>query len=152
MARSGKKKSTVPRSIDYREFISQVRLVALSIERGAFNVDRERFFNELEGEKGKYLISAAYKVAKVGKDFFDTLSSFDVSTDAAPGREPSLRIVCSVSAHFHCPGRVDPQSCERFANSEMKLIVWPFFRQFAFDATSRMSIPPVAIPLSTELE
>ena len=67
--------------------------------------------------------------------------------------ETGLSIGCVYQAHFHADDVIgNRELAKEFAQSEMRLILWPYFRQFAFETSARMSVPPITVPLTTELE
>jgi preprotein translocase subunit SecB len=69
--------------------------------------------------------------------------------DKKSSSPPAIAVECTYVAHFHCDGcEVTREFAERFTQSELRLVVWPYFRQFVNDATARMAIQPIVIPFS----
>jgi preprotein translocase subunit SecB len=64
--------------------------------------------------------------------------------------ESPLVIECTFDAHFHVEAHMAEGFAKQFTESDMRLVLWPYFRQYVFDTTARMAIPPVLVPLSTE--
>jgi len=63
--------------------------------------------------------------------------------------EKLLGINATFTANFHCRGPfVTKNHATKFAVSESRLVFWPYFRQVVSDATSRMAIKPITVPLA----
>jgi len=60
---------------------------------------------------------------------------------------PTLVIEALYETHFHCKAPTQREPAERFVASELRLIMWPYFRELVFDLCGKMSIPPITIPL-----
>ncbi len=64
---------------------------------------------------------------------------------------PSMQLATTFDLHFHAEG-ITKALVDTFSNAEFRFIVWPYFREYVSDVSSRMYIPPIIIPLSTEQE
>jgi hypothetical protein len=73
-----------------------------------------------------------------------------LKTDGGEEVHP-LHIECSFSALFHLGAPCDGKSADHFANTEAKLIFWPYLRHFISDISYRMAINPLVIPLITSV-
>jgi preprotein translocase subunit SecB len=148
-----KKKSTADsRTKSYEEFVRGLRLIILALRSSSSRIDRQEFFRATEEEKptAERKISANYEVEQIGEDFFDAIGKFTLTVRAAGAGEALLTVECAFEAHFHTKGGPDKEFAKRFTESEFRLVVWPYFRQFVSDMTARMYIPPIIPPLSTE--
>jgi hypothetical protein len=101
-----------------------------------------------EAGQAERRITADYALLDIGDDYLDTEVSFALT---AGGKEssPVLRLTCSFEAHLHSGVHLDKRFADQFVESELRLIAWPYFRQFVFDTTARMMIPPVIVPFAT---
>jgi len=103
----------------------------------------------LQKEKGltqEYVTE--YKVADHTKKHFDCEGKFVVIVTNA--KNQSLLTVQAVfTVHMHSKQEADHKFVERFSQSELKLILAPYARNFVTDITARMSVPPVVIPLAS---
>lgn len=86
----------------------------------------------------------------VTKDSFNASAKLSLTMeDKANPASPAVLVECTYIAHFHCDGcEITKDLAERFTKSELRIVVWPYFRQFVNDATSRMAIQPIVIPFS----
>ena len=87
---------------------------------------------------------------EVTKSFFNASAKLSlIMEDKTSPASPAVIVECIYIAHFHCEGcEITKDLAERFTQSELRLVVWPYFRQFVTDATSRMAIQPIVIPFS----
>ena len=83
---------------------------------------------------------------------FDAIGDFKLTVQDPKTDKAALKIDAQYAAHFQGKKPIDRVLAERFVKSELKLVMWPFFRQFVFDTTGRMAIRPITVPLSTEIE
>jgi preprotein translocase subunit SecB len=63
-----------------------------------------------------------------------------------------MKIECSFSALFELQGPGTTEAAERFANTEAKLVFWPYLRHFVSDISYRMAVAPILLPLTTSAE
>ena len=143
------KKMSTGTEMVYRNFLDNVELYALGLEKLTANLERAAYF-DATSEKGEEVIRAIttkFVVSDFDGDHFDIDGSFDLSFKLEDGA-PLLSIEASYSAHFHPrEGSFIKKHAEKFASAEARLIFWPYFRQTIADTTSRMHIRPVTIPL-----
>jgi hypothetical protein len=69
-----------------------------------------------------------------------------VLTDTKNDKE-ALRVKATFEGHFHGASPIQREHAERFVSSELRVVVWPYFRQFISDTTARMSVRPIFIPV-----
>lgn len=149
MPQKKKKVATELATADYREFVTSLQLIALSLKRSESVLDRESYFEALESKKKLTKeVSGAFKLEECGNDYFDAIAEYKLNVQARTGA-PLLKLSCCFEAHFHTSKSVNNKFVRQFAEADISLIVWPYFRQFVSDMTSRMAIPPLTVPLST---
>jgi hypothetical protein len=152
MSKKKKNISTSPSTDkEYNDFIKNLKLIALGLGSSSSKLERGNLIR-LRDKKDAELrkITAVYEVSSSSDDHFDLEGKFNFSCADRQGGESPLVIECRIDAHFHGKRPVNKEFAKRFAESEFRFVVWPFFRQFVFDMTARMAIPPVAIPLSDD--
>jgi hypothetical protein len=136
----------------YTEFLRSLRIAALGLQRASANLDRAGLARLRTREKKKdnevRKITGTYDLVSAYDDHFDLSASFQFSVSDRQSGETPLVIDCTFGAHFHGEKHLNRALAERFAQSEFRFVVWPFFRQFVYDTTARMSIPPLTLPLS----
>jgi preprotein translocase subunit SecB len=112
-------------------------------------LNRDQFWELDDKKQGVRRISADYQLLEVRKSFFNVSAKFKMSVEDKQGTSTALLIECEYGAHFHYAESADAKEfAQRFTESELRLIVWPYFRQFVNDVTGRMTIPPILVPLS----
>jgi preprotein translocase subunit SecB len=147
-----KKKKHIPTdSKGYERFLKSLDLVALGQESATYHLARSAYARlQKAKDRGVRKITAEYEVAQFNPEFFDVKASFKLTIEDQDKKELPLAIQCSFGSHFHGERPLDEQFARRFAKSEFRFLVWPFFRQFVFDVTGRMAIRPITIPLSED--
>jgi hypothetical protein len=135
---------------NYDTFLKSVRLFIIALDNVSGALDRDRYWGS-RNKKGRMVraIDATYEARDVQRDHFDVVARMEIAITNEKDDTELVKISCQYSAHFHAR-QVNLRTAERFANSEAKLIFWPYFRQIVSDVSSRMSIPPVTVPLSFE--
>lgn len=149
---SKKQEHAKQRSKSYGDFVRNLHLAALGLTRSSCQLNRDQYYGRIVGKKSNAArtISSNYKLGDVDEDFFDARASFKLTIQAKKAKAPDLVIECAFDAHFHGQSPIDRKMAERFIAADLRVVVWPYLRQFVYDITSRMVIPPVVVPLSVE--
>jgi hypothetical protein len=141
----------MPIDESYPKFLRGLRPVALGLKssRAALNRAAYQRLNRKEGRNRTVRsLRDNYEVERVKLDFFDVVGRVELDIRARGDKKSSLAVECEFEAHFHCEVKVTKEFAERFAQSELRVFMWPYFRQFVSDTTARMSVRPVLIPLA----
>jgi len=135
----------------YEEFLRSVKPIALGLVECSSRLDREAL-GQMAARKnnGVRLISTEYQLTAAEGGYFDATGKFSLAVAEKTKATPALAIQCTYETHFHCKAPVEKKLAERFTASELRLVLWPYFRELVFDLSGKMSIPPIAIPLTTE--
>jgi preprotein translocase subunit SecB len=133
---------------NYEKFLRGLRLSGFGLEKCSAELDRAEYF-ELELKDRQNQITAHYGLTDIEKGFFNTSSDFILKVVDKNTSSVAFSVTCQFVGHFHFEGVVDVEHAEKFAQSELRLIVWPYFRQYVSDLTARMSLPPLIIPLQS---
>ena len=136
----------------YEEFLHDLRLIDISLTSSRSDLEMSAYVDVVEHpKKVKRTLSASYELEFVGDNFFSATAKLSAAIHLPlSGDGDAVKIECAYRLHFHCRGPAEEQYAKRFADSGVRLLIWPYFRQFVSDMTARMSIPPITIPLSTE--
>jgi len=137
-------------SQDYAEFLRTVKLVALALANCSASLDRGPYIEQSARAKSTRHISADYELDEVRKNAFDVAAGFKLAVTNKANTSKPLTIECRFLGHFHCKPEASRELQERFAQSEARLIFWPYFRELVSDLTAKMYIQPILVPLSTE--
>ena len=98
-------------------------------------------------------LQTKFKIVNVDVEIdVDALADFHLTVRSAQGNNVAESIECAFETHFRADCESVKIHTEHFAESDYRTIIFPFFRQFVFDTTSRMSIPPIVVPLSGTME
>jgi len=145
-----KKSSLTNRDQQYASFLKGIKLLGFGILESHATQNREGYVELYEGKKLTRKISANYSTMEVEKEFFNASAKLTLTMgDKKESQKPVVTVECTYVAHFHCDTcQITKDLAERFTKSELRLVVWPYFRQFVNDMTARMGIQPVLIPFS----
>lgn len=138
--------------LTYETFLRSVKLYVLALDEVQAKLDREKYWEHSKiSDSVTREIGATYVSAEVEEDHFNVEAKFELTISAKADKSVMLEIKCHYSAHFHViEGRNSKEAAERFAKSEAKIIVWPYFRSLVSDITARMHIPPITIPITLD--
>ena len=145
-----KQNTKIGTETSYKKFLNQIDLYALGLDSISADIKREPYAAAHADESSEIVreIKSHFKLIEFGEGYFDVSASFTLRIKIRD-EEDLLFIRASFTAHFH--SRDLPQIEEhanRFAQSEARLIFWPYFRQLVADTTARMHIRPITIPIS----
>jgi preprotein translocase subunit SecB len=145
-----KKSSLTNRDRQYALFLKGIKLLGFGMQESRTTQDRAAYVVLFEKNRLARRISTEYHTMEVEKTHFN--ASAKLSLTMADKRDPVSPVIvveCTYVAHFHCEGcEIGRDMAERFTQSELRFVVWPYFRQFVNDATARMAIQPILIPFS----
>jgi preprotein translocase subunit SecB len=145
-----KKTSPSRRDQQYASFLKGIRLLGFGLQESHTAQNRTLYAELYEKSRLARRISTEYRTVEVEKEFFNATAKLTLTVEDKKGPAPPAVIVeCTYMAHFHCDGcQITRELAERFTESELRLVVWPYFRQFVNDATAKMTIDPILIPFS----
>jgi hypothetical protein len=129
----------------YEAFVQNLEVFTIGLVSCECKIDRKAFFDIKQRIQS---FSHEYELTKHGADYFDATGRFSVGVTDAKDSPPVLTVQCSFQAHIHGKGPISKQHAERFANSELKLVMVPFARQFVANISNQMAVPPVILPLT----
>ena len=127
-----------------------LELFVVALDASTCHIQRGAFFEALQKKKLVRNIDTAFSVAEVEAKHFDGIGRFDLTISNLES-DPFVSISCTFEAHVHASSAFPQEFAERFAQSELRLVLTPYARNFISDLTARMAIPPVTIPFSTRL-
>lgn len=133
----------------YEDFLKSLQLIALGLIRSSSELDLEAYLQAPRG-KGRNIgntISTNYQLERLEKEFFESSAKLRLVMEDKKNNVKLLQIECVFLGHFHGKSLLEDGLAERFTDSEFRLVVLPYFRQFVHDLSARMSIPPILIPL-----
>jgi preprotein translocase subunit SecB len=135
----------------YTRFVDELLPIALYMKSSSSLLRRDDFWRVFENEKLAGAVSNRLRVecsaTDVGDSEFNVQSTASLSVVSSEETE-LLTIQCEFDLHFESGRGTTPDYVRQFAQTDARLVIWPYFREFIASMTSRMGIPPVSIPLS----
>lgn len=132
---------------DYTLFLKSVEPIIISLVESSFRVDREQYFNE---ESKRLSIAWQCVPSKVKHNCFDAHATLVVKLGSPkPKSKPSVEITAVFEMHFHGAKPINRAFVDRFADSEVRLVIWPYFREYVSSVSGRMHVPPIVLPFGT---
>jgi hypothetical protein len=146
-----KKSANSARRDNYEAFLRSVRLVAIGLQDCRCHLDRLNYMRVIrERESGLTRINAEYDLTDRGEHNFDAAGRFSFGIENRKTKKVVLSVDCCFESHFHADFDEGNDFPKRFVENEMRLILWPYFRELTSNLTAKMAIRPVVIPLSTD--
>ncbi len=139
-----------PSDNGYEKFLAQVQPFSVDLTSSSASLDRRIFWKLREGKKHTPTqeLMARYGVEHIAGELFDVRAEFKVTIFEPGTKKRVLLVQCVFDAHFHAEKPINKEYVARFAESEFRVVVWPYVRQFVSDTTARMGIPPLFLPIS----
>jgi preprotein translocase subunit SecB len=132
----------------YEGFVQSLRLVGLGLKDTSSSIDRKAFFSlDQKSKRAVTTFEHTYRLTRVEAKYFDSEGRFTLAVAESADAKPALRIECTFQVHIHTDAPFPKSFAEKFSNSELRLILVPYARQFVSGITSQMAIPPVVLPL-----
>jgi preprotein translocase subunit SecB len=132
----------------YAEFIGSLQLNTIYLREAACEIDRDSFWQN-QDQKITYDLSAS--PTKIDDDYFDASATLVVNVVGEKSKTKLIKISAKYDFHVHTK-LASKEFIEKFCGSEVRLIIWPYFREYVSETSSRMYIPPIILPLSDKAE
>jgi len=146
-----KTKSSPTAADPYLEFIRKVHLTGLGMDSASFKIDRPRFPAAYPSPDSVAAeITGHQELTDRKADSFVVLGHYRVTVKGTDGSEV-VELSCSISALFSLDKEVEDAHLQRFTETEVRLVFWPYLRHFVSDSTYRMAIFPLILPLTSEV-
>ncbi len=133
---------------NYSRFLASVDPIIIALVQETFRIDRERY---LKSEREVLRAGIESKLVKLGKDAFDVRTSLVLTATTAPAAKPLIDFRAVYNLHFHGSG-ITEANVKRFVTNELRIVIWPYFRELVNNATARMHVPPIILPVSSRGE
>jgi hypothetical protein len=133
----------------YANFIRSLDLYGLSLAESRFKCDRERYLSERSHE-----IAFTWKAKRTplsgnrkDKRAFNLWAELRLVVTAPKSDEAFFVLSAGFLLHIHSEV-IEAEHIERFCNSEVRILVWPYFREYVSNVCGRAHIPPITLPLT----
>jgi preprotein translocase subunit SecB len=130
-------------SRQYSKFLESLQPFTIALVHEAFRVDRVQY---LEAEKEQISVRLVPRLEQAGDGFFDARATLYLLITKAGEDRPLIRFTATYELHFHA-SHVTEENVERFVASELRIVIWPYFRELVNNASGRMHIPPIILPV-----
>ncbi|HEY7097557.1 MAG TPA: protein-export chaperone SecB [Terriglobales bacterium] len=131
----------------YTEFLQSLELSLIGLTQSNAKVDRARYLSE---ENHSISISWGGKALESGLDHFDVRAELTVKVSKPKTQTYFLELKAVFLLHIHCMKDSPAEYVDRFCNAEVRLMMWPYFREYVTSMCGRMHIPPVFLPLAAK--
>ena len=148
MPQRKQKRTTITADGDYTQFLKAIEPFTIALVESRFRVNRDQYFNERSNK-----LSVAWRCVpvEVGDDYFEADAKLIVrlGSSAARKSKPVMEIIAIFRMHIHAPKPINRVFVDRFADSEVRILIWPYFREYVSSVSGRMHIPPLVLPFGT---
>jgi preprotein translocase subunit SecB len=131
---------------DYAQFLTSLEPSVIALRESTVKGDRDKY---LEAQNHAITIGWKSRSVTLGPEHFDVFADLNLTVSKPKSHGDFLELSATYYLHIHCRKRFPPEYVDRFCNSEIRLIVWPYFREYVTNVCGRMHIPPVFLPLAT---
>lgn len=135
----------------YVQFVKTVHLTSLGMDSANVQIDRDAFAAASSGGNLPVHISGRQDIEKIQASSFSVRGNYSISVKG-PGNTEAFSVQCVYVASFAVEKPVEETQIRRFAENEVRLVFWPYLRHFVSDMSFRMSINPLLLPLTSELQ
>jgi hypothetical protein len=129
---------------NYSKFLSELELFSIALIRSTCRVNRKEYLH-VDDTNVSFKLSS--KSLQVHDSSFDVCSTLRLKVTSEKSGDLQLWITATFEMHIHGAAPLAPEFIERFCDSEVRLIVWPYFREYVGNMSTRMHIPPFILPL-----
>lgn len=127
----------------YREMMAGLQLTSILIQSADFSRDMEVELGQAEATVNK---SGEYSINEDMRRF-RFLENLKVEMIHNETSAQIFSMTCTMLLVYESPIEVSSEMIELFADRNLQLHSWPFFREFLQNTVTRMGIPPITLPL-----
>ena len=129
----------------YASFLKSLEIFSISLTDSTFHGDRDEYF---ENPKHELDVDWRTELAGEWEQSFDVRVNVTIKISAPKKGKDFFKLTGEYLLHVHAPAPVDHQHVKRFTDSEVRLIVWPYVREYATSLFGRMHVPPAILPVA----
>ena len=146
-----KKERTRSTDSGYESFLKGLGSVSLGLESCSARLERSGYWDLQTRRKDSVrILRDEYKLARIHKEYFNVSAEFTLDVRDAKTSGGVLNVSCVFRGHIHGKAPIDAEHARRFTDSDLRIVVVPYFRHFVSDITARMTIPPLFVPFALE--
>jgi len=125
---------------DFNAILSGIQLSSISLSSSKTEVKREFIDDKMSIA---ITTESTFKNEKAG---FSSVVEIKLIATNSEKKHP-IKINASYFIIFEAPADITTEFFEIYKDHGLIMTVWPFFREFVFDHTSKMNIKPLTLPL-----
>lgn len=139
------KKSRGSEQPSYTSFLRSIEPFFISLTDSSFHGDREQYF---EHQKHELDVDWKTRVVNQWEKSFDVRADVKIRMLAPTSKKDFFTLTASYLLHVHARAPLDPFHVKKFTDSEVRLIIWPYVREYATSVFGRMHVPPAILPVT----
>jgi preprotein translocase subunit SecB len=129
----------------YTDFLSSLEPIWISLVGTNFTGDRERYF---EFREHQLSVSWDVEQAECRKDFFEVRVKAAVRVSPPKSDKSFFDLTATYHLHVHASSPLNKDHVKRFAEGELRLLLWPYLREYVSSVSGRMHVPSVLLPVT----
>jgi preprotein translocase subunit SecB len=133
----------------YVHFLKCLQLDDIYLSQTTATFDRERF----KSFPKEIPIQGQSRCTKpiLSGTAFTVRATMEVLIGGSNAKESLGRVEVTYALKFSVRAKeLNPEHVNQFTRSTIKIVIWPFFREFIHSMTARFGIPHVNVPIHTE--
>ena len=130
---------------DYTAFLKSLRLIFTSLIESHFEGDRDGYFSRHDQ---KLSISWRCRPLSIKSKSFEVRAEVKVTVSNSKPKKNVFDLTAIFLLHLHTPAPVRRDHINRFTESEARLLVWPYVREYVTATCGRMHVPPIVVPFA----
>jgi preprotein translocase subunit SecB len=129
----------------YASFLKSLEIFSISLTDSTFHGNRDEYF---ENRKHELDVDWRAELAGEWEQAFDVRVNVTIKISPPKKGKDFFKLTAEYLLHVHAPAPLDRQHVKRFTGSEVRLIVWPYVREYATSLFGRMHVPPAILPVA----
>jgi preprotein translocase subunit SecB len=127
----------------YRELLNNTKLLEISVISFNSFIIRDKF---LLKNKLSIKISDNYSLT-FSKNIVKAIASLELNVPIDNSNESIILIKVDYEVNIEIKGEIPSEFWNIYQSVTLPLQIWPYFREFVQNTTSRMNIPPLTLPI-----
>jgi len=127
---------------EYRKILSGLKLKDIYFLEGKFSLKRKELSPNLIVKISE---NASFEI--ISGTSVELIHNYKLGVTNKENRKKSINIECSICSVLLSKEKFSDEFFEIYKKINLPIHTWPFFREYVFNVTSRMNIPPLSLPL-----
>jgi len=136
-----KEKEIISRKL-YNKILKGIELQDIYYVTGKFSIVREAL-----SPNSKIKITKNAKFDVLSKNFVRLSHTYKLHVINKESKKRCINIECAFGLDLQSNEEFTEEFFEVFKEINLPINTWPFFREYVFNITSKMNIPPLTLPL-----